>query len=168
MWVIPPEAEIINFEVEFSTDSLNFEKIGEVPGDTIPVPDYMVYSFTDYELKEEDWLYYRLKIFYPDGTSNYSKVRSLENECPFIHCTIFPNPLPSSENLKIRFESEMPSELKLQIYDVPGRLLWEQIVETNPGKSDYEILTRQLNLPSAPYFLFINEEKGLKFIVITE
>ncbi len=165
-WVVPPDYPITLYEIERSIDSINFEKIGEIVGDSIPFADYRLMWFADTDLYRADEIFYRMKITFPDGTTTYTNIDSVENNCPFVDCQIFPNPVSSYSNLNIRVEAEAEKEMVLRIYSVPGRLIWEQTLELKIGRHDYEILTEQLRLPAAPYFLYINPRKSMKFIVI--
>ncbi len=165
-WVVPPDYPVTLYEIERSTDQQTFEKIGEVEGDSIPFTDYTLRWFADNDLYSEPEIFYRMKLNFPDGSSIYTNVTSVENNCPFIDCTIFPNPLFASENLKLRIESEGERELPLQIYGVLGRLLWEETLQLGEGRQDYEIQTSPLDLPAATYFLYIGPRKSLKFVVI--
>ena len=165
-WVIPPLTSVETFEIEVSKDSLTFVKIGAVQGDTSATTSFEVYRYIDYELYVEDILYYRVKIKQPGGASYHTETIALANKCIFLDCAVFPNPVQSSENLKLRMASEFEQELSLKIYDIPGRLLAEQLVQIQPGRNEYDIYTKFLNLPSGMYFLQLTPRKSLKFIVI--
>ena len=167
-WVVPPDYPVVLYEIERSFDSIEFVKIGEMPGDTFPNIDYTLRWFPDPELYSQDVLYYRMKITFPDGTSYYTNIASIENKCIFVHCQIFPNPVSTHQNLNIRLETEEEQDMTLRIYSVPGRLLLEQTIQVKEGRHDYEIMTKDLELPAAPYFLYVGPRKTLKFIVIND
>jgi len=165
-WIVPPGVSVTNFEIEASTDSINFTKIGEVLGDSVETTGFEIYNFLDYELYEDDKLYYRVKINQPGGGFYYTSIKGLVNECAFKHCAVFPNPVSSKDNLNLRMYSEFEQTLTLHVYDVPGRLLMKQKVNLLPGNNQYPIFTKDLNLPSGMYFLQLSPKKSLKFIVI--
>jgi len=165
-WGLPPATSAISFDIELSLDSISFVKIGEVAGDSTASTSFEIYNYLDHELYVEDILYYRVKIKQPGGATYYTETLALVNKCIFIDCSVFPNPVESSENLKLRMVSEFEKELTLKIYDVPGRLLIQQLIKIQPGKNEYEIFTKVLNLPSGMYFLQLTPRKSLKFIVI--
>ncbi len=165
-WGLPPATFAETFEIELSLDSINFVKIGETEGDSTLTTSFETYQYTDYELYEEDILYYRLKIKQPGGASYYSETIALSNKCIFRDCVVFPNPVESSENLKLRMDSEFERELLLKVYDVPGRLITQQLLKITPGRNDYDIYTKMFNLPSGMYFLQLTPRKSLKFVVI--
>ena len=167
-WVLPPEYIAEYYEVQRSFDGLSFMKIGEVPGDSVPSNDYTVHWLIDPILYKEETLYYRLKIYFADGSFIYSNVPSLENECIFEDCILFPNPVRSRENIKLRMESDSTRVMDFQIWSTIGRLLSEGDLEIKEGRNDYEIPTKELRLPFATYYLTVGRKKNLKFVVIDE
>jgi len=167
-WIMPPGAMVENFEIEISFDSLTFTKIGEVAGDTLPYPSFEILQYLDYELYEKEFLTYRIKIIQPGGAIYYTESITIENKCIFKDCSLFPNPVSASKNIKLRMTSEFDQILIIKIYDIPGRLLAEQEIEVKSGNRVYEIYTADLELPSAMYFLQITPRKSLKFVVIDD
>lgn len=165
-WVVPPDYPITLYEIERSFDGQNFEKIDEMPGDSLPFIEYTLRWYADNGLYAEPEIFYRLRINFPDGTSTLTNITMVENQCPFFDCTIFPNPVFASQNLKLRIESGAPRELPLQIYGVLGRLLWEETLQLLEGRRDYEIQTRDRDFPAGTYFLYLGPRKSLKFVVL--
>ena len=165
-WIVPPGTRAETFEIEISFDSLNYTKIGEVAGDSLPYTSFEVLQYLDYELYEEEFITYRIKVIQPGGAIYYTNAITIDNKCIFKHCSLFPNPVNSSKNINLRMTSEFDQILSVKIYDVPGRLLVEQEIEIKPGNRVYEIYTADLELPSAMYFLQITPRKSLKFVVI--
>jgi hypothetical protein len=167
-WIAPPGSIAETFEIEISFDSLTFTKIGEVAGDSLPFSSFEVFKYFDYELYEEEFITYRIKVIQPGGEIYYTEIITIENKCIFKHCTLFPNPANSNENINLRMTSEFDQILNVRIYDVPGRLIAEQMIEVKSGNNAYEIFTADLALPSAMYFLQLTPRKSLKFIVISD
>ncbi|MEM6965231.1 MAG: T9SS type A sorting domain-containing protein [Bacteroidota bacterium] len=165
-WIVPPSTYAEVFEIEVSTDSINYSKIGEEQGDTIPFASFKIFQFYDYELYETERLYYRIKIIQPGGAYYYTRTISVENKCIFIDCSVFPNPVKSSKDIKLSMYSEFEQTLTLRVFDVPGRVLHAQEVEIQPGNQIYPIQTASLNLASGMYFLQITPRKSIKFVVI--
>lgn len=169
-WVMPPGTRVTNYEIEYSYDSLEFTYVGEVPGDTIALSGYRTYQFTDPNLHEVSKIYYRIKYVAtgPWGAYTYSSVISIENQCVFEDCVLYPNPVSSNENIKFLITVSLDTKLPLQIWDALGRLMFEQILDLKAGRHVYEIKTKENRLVSGTYFIPINPRKSLKFIVITE
>lgn len=167
-WILPEGSAITEFEIERSFDSLNYVNIGYVAGDTLPLEEIKVYWFTDAQLHKSDRLYYRLKIKYPTGAFSYSPVRGIENDCPFLDCLLFPNPVLSGRDMKLRMETDEDQTITVDIYDIPGHLIGRQTFDIFAGKADYPIKVGKMDLPAATYFLKVNKRKTLKFVVIRD
>ncbi len=167
-WVLPPEFTAVSYEVQRSFDSLSFMKIGEVAGSDVPSLDYTFQWFIDPLLYEEEKIYYRLKIYYSDGNFTYSNIPFLENKCIFEDCVLFPNPVSTFDNIKLRMESETDQELEVSIWTTLGRLMSTTSLSVKEGKNDYELPTKVLALPASTYYLTVGPRKSLKFIVINE
>ncbi len=169
-WVMPPGTLIKNYEVEFSYDSLYFTTIGEVPGNEERLNIPTAYQLIDPTLHEVPKIFYRVKMFTPDSIPviAYTPTVSIENNCQFTDCILFPNPVSADADLKFQVTSEEDMDMPIYVYDVLGRILFRQTLELEEGSHIYDIYTKKYNLPSSTYFLHINPEKSLKFIVITK
>ena len=167
-WVLPPEFVADTYEIQRSFDSLSFMKIGEVEGSSVPSGDYTVQWFVDPLLYKEEKIYYRLKIYYSDGNHTYSNIPVLENKCIFEDCVIFPNPVSTFENLKLRMESDEVKELEVSIWTSLGRLMSTTSLTIREGRNDYELPTKVLRLPASTYYVTVGPRKSLKFIVVNE
>ena len=168
-WTMPPGTLVERYEIEYSYDSLDFIYTGEVVGSLDMLDDYKTFQYIDQNLHEESKIYYRIKLIAPGPWPPfaYSPVISLDNECIYEDCKIFPNPLSSKENLKFQIKSEVAAEMPLQVWDAVGRLMFEQTLQLEEGPHIYEIDTKEYNLVSGTYFLSLNPRKSLKFIVIS-
>lgn len=168
-WVMPPGTMVVNYEIEYSYDSLDFTYTGEVPGDTIALNSYKTYQFVDPNLHEHSKVYYRLKMIAtgPWGAFTYSSAISVDNECGFEESVLFPNPVSSNENIKFQVAVNQAAKMPLQIWDALGRLRFEQTLDLKGGRHIYEINTKENKLISGTYFIYINPRKSLKFIVIS-
>ncbi len=169
-WAMPPGTLVANYRIEYSYDSLDFTFIGEVEGDSIALNGYRTYEFIDQNLHEVSKVYYRIKLIAPGPWEayTYSPVISVDNECVFEDCVLYPNPVSSSKNLKFQVTSTLDAQMPLQIWDALGRFRFEQTLELEAGQHVYEIKTKEYRLASGTYFIYINPRKSLKFIVIND
>lgn len=145
-WVTTIEVNNDRFVIERSANLTNWVSIGEVFGagnSNAPIN----YSFVDYT-PLDGVVYYRLRQVDFDGTSANSSVVVLRSGTEVIH--IGPNPF--DESLTIRSAHE--GYLKVVIYDVLGRLLYEKAWDTF---SQYAAI--QPNLPPGAYFISIQSEQ---------
>jgi hypothetical protein len=114
------------FDIERSTDGLNFEKIG----DTKAQGKAATYEFLD-KGPLSITTYYRLKINDLDNKSSYSKVISLSPKGKVFTAKIFPN--PAHDVLTIDIEVEKKSEVTIELRDILGRLVWQSKAENTEG-----------------------------------
>ena len=149
-WTTFEEYNNKGFEIEKSSDLINFEKIAfvESRGNNTTAANY---SFTDDNFKKTS--YYRLKqINMSDGKSRYSNVAVLykrENN----DLTIFPNPVKSGLPVSIKSYENKP--YNLSIYDSAGRLMHTQMVE------EKTIILDTSRYESGVYWVHTSDENGL-------
>lgn len=167
-WLVPPQFVATKYEVERSFDSLSFLKIGEVEGDSLPSNDFVLKWYYDLSLYQEKELYFRVKVFFSDGTSVYTNIAGLENQCIFEDCTLFPNPVASGENIFIRMESEIEQNMAYTVWSTLGREIISGDLGLRIGSHQYTIPIKESRLPSATYYLSIGPRKSLKFVVINQ
>lgn len=155
-WEIAKEADIKNFELEKSSDGIEFKKltyINRVDDSTTG------FSYTDRYLFKGD-NYYRLKIFSKNGSITYSKVIALANkkEKPL---QISPNPV--GNELKFSLAAQQPSaDYKIKIFETNGNLLYNGIMNINNSE------TKELKvdfLRAGMYFLELFDGKN-KYVAL--
>ncbi|MCS6834132.1 MAG: T9SS type A sorting domain-containing protein, partial [Flammeovirgaceae bacterium] len=153
-WQTAHEYENKGFEVQKSTDGLDFEPIGFVEG-AINSATMRHYHFTDSAFFQD--AYYRLKQIDIRGTSQLSKVifvkKQTTDDCFFV---AYPNPFQRKFNLVS--EGTLMNTLSLQLLDVKGNVLFR---ERGTLKHLNECLASfSQELIQGMYLLHIHSEKG--------
>ncbi len=136
-WVVATETENDFFTVERSADGVNFEAIGNVQGAGNSV------VLKGYQLVDEAPLtganYYRLKATDFDGvTAIVSDVVLVDREAPVQVTT---NGTVVNENLVITVTVQNTSDATIQIFDVTGKLVYNNNADVNAGTNDINIDT---------------------------
>lgn len=145
-WETATETNNLGFEIEKSTDSRNFIKVGFVEGNQTSTIA-QDYSFLDEDVKE-GLTYYRLKQLDTDGAFNYSNIISISNEGnDNVALNLYPNPVVN--NLTIE-----NGEGLVTVYDMTGKLL----LQTNITDSKQNI--NVADLPMGNYVLRIQKASG--------
>ncbi len=150
-WSSWQETGSLKYIVEKSTDSVQFNRIGQVTA--IPHADSVQsYNFTDPQL----WVgnnYYRLVLYFQNGDSLISPVQKIVYEGISGSVQVYPNPTDGDITIK------SPSSCReIQIFDVLGRKLVDKAVEG---------FTQQVSIGSfsqGVYFLKLFTDSGNKLI----
>jgi len=130
-WSLIQQANSNYFNVQRSTDAVNFTTIGKVnaSGNTTAQQNY---SYTDNAFTTANTVYYRLQETDKNGISIYSKIVSLQMNQKGIALTISPNPVKDVLNMII---SNVAGNASLYVFDANGKKLLEQNQTIQQGSS---------------------------------
>ncbi|MEM7367884.1 MAG: T9SS type A sorting domain-containing protein [Bacteroidota bacterium] len=152
-WVTATEENNAAFEIERSTDQLNFVKIGEVEGAGTS-SSAKLYQWID-KKADQSVLYYRLKQKDFNGNYSYSDIREVHmTNFPNRVLTVFPNPTQSDLNLHLGAKEMLPC--KLEVQDMTGRTLLK-MSEVELGTKDYTMPVEAY--PAGVYSVKVIESK---------
>jgi Secretion system C-terminal sorting domain len=153
-WRTHAENGVAKFVVEYSTDRLSFNPIGE------RLAKGGLNAFADYDLIDPNPIngdnYYRLKIINNDGTFEYSPVRLVVFEEFNSATKIQPNPTFGPFNLIYTAYKE--EDLKISISDVNGRLVKETNLVASKGVNTFDF--KDSNLLSGVYTVSVTSQGG--------
>jgi hypothetical protein len=155
LWQTASEKDMSHFDIEQSTDGLNFSKIGE----TKAAGKANSYTFTK-EGPLSIVTYFRLKIVNSDGRFTYSKVLSVAFGKD-LTVKAFPNPIQNELTIDVISESK---QLDIDIIDVLGRSIYQKNESNTDLSREYregsKLLTiNTLKWLSGIYFLKISDGK---------
>jgi uncharacterized protein (DUF1501 family) len=150
-WSTATELNNYKFEVERSTDAINFSKIGQRMGaGTTNVPQR--YGFTD-QAPYQGINYYRLRQIDYDGTEEFSNIISIYFDA-VSSISVFPNPARHEIIVQV---VDNRKDCYVQIYNAFGQLVMEQ-----PLLQGTDRLTLNISaLPKGSYFARIIADKVL-------
>ena len=133
-WKITENSTPLMFEVLRSSDGVNFNKIGEVPGTVLQFD----YEFTD-EAMVTGNNYYRLKMLDRDGSANYTSIVVVSNGGAdgVVIGNLMPTVVTSGARLAVT--SVKKATLQLLITDISGRIIQKQSVSLTVGSQDVTI-----------------------------
>ncbi|MEO5563011.1 MAG: T9SS type A sorting domain-containing protein [Chitinophagaceae bacterium] len=121
-WETSDQKNLSYFTIEKSTDGVNFNGIGNVPG-KINNNAKNDYQFTDNN-KSTGKIYYRLMIVDEDNKATYSKTLVASGKNIANELMVVPNPVRSEGVLNI--ESTVKGEANINIYNADGKLMLRQ------------------------------------------
>jgi plastocyanin len=94
------------------------------------------YSFTDENTGTAyKYIYYELQIINKDGSSNLSSIQKFinNNAVKRLITQISPNPVASMGHLMFQFNAESQGEMKVQLYDVNGKMILQADMQAVQG-----------------------------------
>jgi hypothetical protein len=149
-WSTTDEINADYFEVERSTDAIQFFGVEQVNADNSLNPVHS-YSVNDQLFNiNSDIIYYRLRIVDKDGKFSYSKVVAVKLEQPENVLSVFPNPLNDFTTLSIY--AAKPASGMVRLIDNAGKQLMFKSFNVYNGNNS--VLVDQLgSLPKGIYVL---------------
>lgn len=116
-WKTTEEYNLLKFQVERSTDRINFSVAGEVmPLNSTAGSNY---EFRDYAVTAGNKYFYRLNILNADGSSRFSPIIAITPAGVQEKLIVYPNPV--TDRLVINSSAPL---VKLEIADMTGRVLY--------------------------------------------
>jgi hypothetical protein len=159
-WTTASEENTSHFEVECSNNNRDFTRIGQVAANGNSAIE-LDYEFLD-EHPKIGINYYRLKIVDNDESYEYSKIIYIVNKDKNLAFDILPN--PSKGNISLNFNTSIDKDVKIQIIDMAGRILMNQIDQMD---EDNQLSIDIINLPDGTYFIRVisdNTSVGNKMV----
>ncbi|MCX6151400.1 MAG: DUF4961 domain-containing protein [Ignavibacteriales bacterium] len=161
-WETATETNNLGFDIERSTDSKVFNKIGSVSGKGTTTQKTS-YSFVD-QGAANGKLFYRLKQMDFEGTFEYSKVVEVNQSIPeeFNLSQNYPNPFNPSTVLSISLPVE--SDITLSVYNSIGELV-KVVAKGMYQAGNQNFNFNAANLQSGIYFYSLNAKgsNGFEF-----
>jgi hypothetical protein len=162
-WTTVSETNTDRFEVEKSTDNLNFEFIGNVraAGNSSSPKSYGLVD----QKPAIGMNYYRLKMFDLDGSYEYSKVISINTNESSSQSTgivnVYPNPTTGKLNVVFAV-NEAEAKFNFGITNVLGQVMLDELKVLTKGLHTIEVDAS--SFAQGVYILsFTNRDKGLNF-----
>lgn len=118
-WATASEKDNEYFDLERSTDGLNFRSICKVAG-AINSTNILQYSYRD-EAPKDGNNYYRLKQVDTNGDFEYSEIVLVQFNDKTTGFSFFPNPVKSEMNVK--FGTPLSKNSTLEIYNIKGQIV---------------------------------------------
>jgi plastocyanin len=123
-WRTATEEHTAYFSVQRSSDGNKFSEIAQIKaaGNSSAT---LHYSYTDNKIKNDSkYLYYMLVIVDEDGNTQRSEIKMFRNNVSSSRLIeqLSPNPV-SGGHLMIQFNSDKPGKMKVELYDMSGKLI---------------------------------------------
>ncbi len=118
-WTTSTESNYFGFEIEKSTEGINFSTIGFVSANnTLSAPQKYVFKVNNIVSGTN---YYRLKQIRNDGSFCYSEILEIKIDIPISYILEQNHPNPFNAQTIIRFTLPSTSHISITIYDITGK-----------------------------------------------
>jgi len=159
-WITASEENNSHFEVEASTDGLNFIPIATVESqsDNGFSQSELVYNHIDkFAIDRDELVYYRVKQVDYDGLFAYTPVRIVSFEGVEVAAKAFPNPAVKGQTVTVQAEGIET----IEVYNSEGMLV--KVIEEQSKVYSTSIATG--DLASGLYIIVINGKENIKLVV---
>ena len=148
-WTTSSETNNLGFEIERSTDGVDFNSVSFVQGSGTTTEEHS-YSYTDINLKPVKY-FYRLKQVDLDGTFEFSEIIEADLSIPFEFNLGQNYPNPFNPSTTISYSIPRYSKVIVKIFDILGSEI-TTLVNEEKSTGVYEITWNAGNQPSGVYF----------------
>lgn len=135
-WITESERDNDRFEVERSTDGVNYEIINTIKGAGTTTNQTQYYTIDKNPSVGVN--YYRLNQWDTDGNGKYSEVRSV-NILDDVYDLLSFYPNPTSGKTDVIFNSYSKEEVQLKVTSYAGELVVSMPIEAAPGGNKFSL-----------------------------
>ncbi len=141
-WSTATEKNNDHFNIERSTDGINYIKVGEVKGAGNSM-NILNYEFTDYTVMNDghSLFYYRLQQVDYNGDFEFSNVAIVNFAKPNTVNILNANPNPFTNQLALSYELPKAGDVTITMIDGQGRTVESREIKANKGLNNLEFNT---------------------------
>ena len=130
-WKTSNEQNILNYEMQYSHDGINFTKAGTLPGKNNSAESS--YQF-NYSLCSGNIHYFRLKITEVNGSYTYSQLIAINKKCSnTFSLNLAPNPV--AEKLVMTINQPATDKTTITLLNTVGSILYKEEKILNAGEN---------------------------------
>jgi Secretion system C-terminal sorting domain/Cohesin domain len=157
LWATATESNTNNFEIERSTNGVNFTNIAtqKAMGNSVTTQHY---AYIDAEIANNSVLYYRLKMNDNNGKFTYSSVVKIDKNNKTVYA-IYPS--PTKGEVSLDFYSKNNNTITVTLVNAQGKTITQQSFEATKGYNVYHLnLNKTGALINGVYFVKIKGTDG--------
>lgn len=153
-WKVEQEINLKHYELQRSTDGLNFKTIYTAAAGNNWNPSSYRYNDMIASVPSVQ-LYYRLRIVDEDGTFRYSDIVTLKSKLDF-RLDVLGNPFRNQ--IQLRYSTQQTTEIQLSLYDIQGKLMLRDKLIARTGTAVHTV-SGVSYFPPGVYMLHAEGEK---------
>jgi hypothetical protein len=137
-WKTAAEINMHHYEIERSTDGINWVKIAMVPATASASTASAEYEYKDYSVSKNNstLMYYRIKSVDNTSKINYTAIKKVYFSTAFALLKVYPTPFVSS--VAIDFMSESTASAIVSLYDMSGKEVSKSVMPVIKGINHYQ------------------------------
>ena len=160
LWETASEENNSHFEVERSTNGVDFEKTGTVEGNGTIV-EVSNYNFVDETPATVS--YYRLRQVDFDGNFEHSNVVMVKRD-NIMNNDVTLYPVPVKDRLTVQYATATDEDVIITVIDVTGRKLITKTVNAVEGENQFHIDFTEL--PAGSYFVRLQSDLSITVKIV--
>jgi hypothetical protein len=133
-WVIGIQQNVSHYEVEYSTDGVNFSSVGSLPARSGSV--HLTYSYL-HKITNSKTGYYRIKVVDLDGGVMYSAIEVVKPQQLIATLSTYPN--PTVGQMKVKIPTSIHGTYYLKLYDEAGKLVLSKAMQAPQGVTEVDL-----------------------------
>ncbi|MBS1575125.1 MAG: T9SS type A sorting domain-containing protein [Bacteroidetes bacterium] len=166
-WTTSSEVNFSRFEVERSSNGIDYTEAGIVFGDGNSSLSTKYEFPDDLSPINSNIIYYRLKMVDDNETFSYSPVVVIRKETNISGgLSVFPNP-SSGNSIQLRLSSDSKGGINIKVYDLNGKIVSKQVQSISDGNNSITIKLPGLN--NGVYIMQVTgrqHTQNLKFTIL--
>ncbi len=119
-----------HFDIERSTDGINFEKVGSIPFNAALNGAYN-YTDPNITILQKSIVYYRIKSVDVNGSYKLTEIKNLRFDKAKYNVSVYPN--PATRNITLSLTADNASTIALRIFDAAGQQVKNTQVKMQKG-----------------------------------
>lgn len=139
LWIVGSQSKVRQYDVEWSTDGVQFTKIATVAAKDQTGDISYVY---DHKLTQTRDVYYRIKMIDLDGKSAYSTIQVVKMRRAITKTSVYPN--PAIDRAMVQFSATAEDKVDLRVYNNAGVLLLHKKESVQKGINKLSVDLRTL------------------------
>lgn len=128
-WTSENEHSFDHYEVESSSNSIEFAKIGTLKSKGGSEKNAYIYVDPLTPNTKPPTIYYRLKMVDKDGTFIFSKTEKVTLTIDHSLFTLYPN--PASTSVQLQFNKPLTGKVNIEVSDATGKVVLKEVTEGN-------------------------------------
>ncbi len=157
-WKTADEFNVVRYEIEVSSNGMNFAKIGEQIALRNATNDYTFVTPDNVRA----YSYFRIKIVESDGSYSYTSTVNLETKCPLEFGVIY-SPVPFQDNLNIRVQLGISTEVVIVLANSVGQIIKKEKRSLARGINNIN-WSNMNQLAAGTYIISVTDQFGNKSV----